>query len=72
MSPTEFEATKARIEEDVERARKAGDIVSLHAAATEQAILFSSYYRQPEYYEKSDQGSSWTMSPVPRQHRKVP
>jgi len=47
MSPTQFEAAKARIEKDVERARKAGDIASLQVAAVEQAALFSSYYGHP-------------------------
>jgi len=28
MSPAQFEAAKARIEKDVERARKAGDIAT--------------------------------------------
>jgi hypothetical protein len=47
MSPTQFEAAKALIEKDVERARKAGDIASLQAAAAEQAALFASYYEHP-------------------------
>jgi hypothetical protein len=47
MSPTQFAAAKARIEKDVERARKAGDIVGLQAAAAEQTALFSSYYGYP-------------------------
>ena len=47
MSPTQFEAAKARIEKDVERARKAGDITRLQAAAAEQTALFSSYYEHP-------------------------
>jgi len=47
MSPTQFEAAKARIEKDVERARKAGDIASLQVAAAEQAALFSLYYGHP-------------------------
>jgi hypothetical protein len=47
MSPTQFEAAKARIEEDVGRARKEGDIARLQAAAAEQASLFSSYYGRP-------------------------
>jgi hypothetical protein len=48
MSPTQFEAAKARIEKDVERARKAGDIASLQVAAAEQTALFSSYYERPD------------------------
>jgi len=47
MSPTQFEAAKARIEKDVERPRKAGDIASLQVAAAEQAALFSLYYGHP-------------------------
>jgi hypothetical protein len=51
MSPTQFEAAKARIEKDVEQARKAGDIASLQIAAAEQAALFSSYYGRPSEQE---------------------
>ncbi len=47
MSPTQFEAAKARIEKDVERARRAGDIASLKVAAAEQTALFSAYYEHP-------------------------
>jgi len=47
MSPAQFEAAKARIEKDVERARKAGDLASLQVAAAEQTALFSSYYGHP-------------------------
>jgi hypothetical protein len=47
MSPTQFKATKSRIEKDVERARKTGDLARLRAAAAEQAALFSSYYEHP-------------------------
>jgi len=47
MSPIQFEAAKACIEKDVERARRAGDIARLHAAAAEQAALFSAYYERP-------------------------
>ncbi len=47
MSPAQFEAAKARIEKDVERARKAGDIARLQVAAAEQTALFSSYYGHP-------------------------
>jgi len=45
MSRSQFEAARARIEQDVERARKAGDIARLQAAAAEQAAFFSAYYR---------------------------
>jgi len=47
MSPAQFEAAKDRIEKDVERARKAGDIAGLQVAAAEQAALFSLYYGHP-------------------------
>ncbi len=47
MSRSQFEAARARIEQDVERARKTGDIARLQAAAAEQAALFSTYYGHP-------------------------
>lgn len=47
MSPTQFNVAKARIEKDVERARNAGDLASLQAAAAEQTALFSAYYERP-------------------------